>query len=58
MRVCQGLRLDQQTASFVAATAPAEANDNGVSGAFRLRTLSEQRIARRQVLEIIETNTA
>lgn len=58
MRVRQGLRLDQQTASFVAVTAPAEANDNSVSGAFRLHTLSEQRIARRQVLEIIETNTA
>jgi hypothetical protein len=43
MRVRQGLRLDQQTASFVAVTAPAEANDNRVSGVFRLHTLIELR---------------
>jgi hypothetical protein len=34
--VRQGLRLDQQTLSFVAAPALAEAHDHGMPGAFRL----------------------
>ncbi len=36
LRFRQGLRLDQQTLSFVAAPALAEAHDHGMSGAFRL----------------------
>ena len=57
-RLCQGLRLDQQAASFVAATASAEAYDDGVSGAFRLHPPREQRIARRQVLQVVQADTA
>ena len=56
LRVCQSLRFDQQTLSFVAATSPAEAYDDGISGTVRLRAPREQGIARRQKLEIVEAN--
>src|SRR5271156_667051 len=55
-RVRQRQRLDQQALSFVAAARSAEAHDNGASGAFRLRVPRQQRIARGQELEIIETD--
>jgi hypothetical protein len=52
LRFRQGLRLDQQTLSFVAAPALAEAHDHGMSGAFRRDPAREQRISGRQELEI------
>jgi hypothetical protein len=45
LRFRQGLRLDQQALSFVAAAALAEAHDHGMSGAFRLDPAREQRIS-------------
>src|SRR5262249_57711212 len=45
LRFRQGLRLDQQTLSFVAAPALAEAHDHGTSGAFRLDPARGQRIS-------------
>ena len=56
LRFRQGLRLDQQTLSFVAAPALAEAHDHGASGAFRLDPAREQRISGGQKLEIVETD--
>src|SRR5262249_31246520 len=50
LRFRQGLRLDQQTLSFVAAPALAEAHDHGMSGAFRLDPAREQRISGGQEL--------
>src|SRR5258708_15888337 len=58
LHVRQHQRLDQQTLSFVAATAPAEAHDNSPSRAFRLHPPRQQRVAPRQELEILETNAA
>ena len=54
----QSLRLNQQAAALIAAAAAAEAHDNGISCAFRLGPAREQRIARRQEIEIIETPAA
>ena len=54
LRFRQGLRLDQQTLSFVAAPALAEAHDHGTSGAFRLDPAREQRISGGQKFEIVE----
>jgi len=56
LRFRQGLGLDQQTLSFVAAPALAEAHDHGTSGAFRLDPAREQRISGGQKLEIVETD--
>ena len=56
LRFRQGLRLDEQTLSFVAAPALAEAHDHGTSGAFRLDPAREQRISGGQKLEIVETD--
>jgi hypothetical protein len=58
LHVRQYQRFDQQTLSFVAATAAAEAHDNSASRAFRLDPPRQQSIARRQELKIIETNAA
>src|SRR3984893_19373639 len=58
LHVRQSQRLDQQTLSFVATTAPAETHDNSASRAFRLHPPREQRIARRQELEIVEAKAA
>jgi len=55
-RVRQDRRLDQQTLSFITAARSAEAHDNGVSGAFRLRTARQQRIAGGQELKVTETD--
>src|SRR5260370_31288582 len=52
----QGQRLDQQALSFITATRSAEAHDNSVSDAFRLRMPRQQRIASGQELETIETD--
>jgi hypothetical protein len=57
-RICQGLRLDEQTLSFVAAAGPAESHDNSVSGAPCFRPSCDQGIARWQILKIVETNAA
>src|SRR5215510_5801946 len=56
LRFRQGLRLDEQTLSFVAAPALAEAHDHDTSGAFRLDPAREQRISGGQKLEIVETD--
>ena len=56
LRFRQGLRLDQQTLSFVAAPALAEAHDHGMSGAFRPDPAREQRVSGGQKLEIVETD--
>ncbi len=58
LRICQGLGLDEKTLSFVTATRPAEAYDDSISGAFRFGAPREQGVARRQIREIIEVNTA
>src|SRR5882724_4932828 len=58
LRICQGLRLDQQTLSFVTATGLAKAHDHSMSSTFRFHAPREQGIARRQKLEIIEANAA
>ena len=58
LHVRQCLRLDQQTLSFVAATASAEADDDREPRAFRFDPTREQRIARRQELKVIETHTS
>jgi hypothetical protein len=58
LRVCQGLRLDQQTLSFVTATSPAEAHDDGKPRAFRFGAPREQGIARRQKCEIRKADAA
>jgi hypothetical protein len=57
-RICQGLWLDQQTEALVAATGPAEAHDDGISGALGFRAPCERGIARWQILEIIKANAA
>ena len=50
----KGARLDQQTLSFIAAPAFAEAHHHGVPRAFRLDAAREQRIPGRQKFEIVE----
>jgi hypothetical protein len=58
LRLRQGLRLDQQALSLVAAPALAEAHDHGMSGAFRLDPARKQRISGGEELEIAETDAA
>src|SRR5216683_7659366 len=58
LRVGQGLRLDQQTLSFVAATAPAKPYHDSRSRALRLGPARQQRISRRQEFEIVEADAA
>ncbi len=52
---CQGVRLNQQTLSFIAAPCLAEAYHHGVPSAFRLDPAREQRIPCRQEFKIVET---
>src|SRR5271166_3119625 len=56
--VRQHLWLDQHALSLVAATAPAEADNNRISRAFRLDPACQQCIARGQELEIVQTDAA
>jgi len=56
LRFRQGLGLNQQTLSVVAAPGCAEAHDHGASGAFRLEPAREQRSSGGQKLEIVETD--
>src|SRR5271166_2001483 len=58
LRIRQGPRLDQQTLSLVAAAGPAEVDHDRIPGALGLRAPREQRVARRQILEIIEADAA
>jgi hypothetical protein len=57
LRLRQGLRLDQQTFSLVAAPAPAEGTTTACLGAFRPDPAREQRIPGAEKLEIGETDT-
>src|SRR5207247_7089868 len=54
----QGVRLDQQTLSFIAAPCLAEAYHHRVPGAFRLDPAREQRVPGRQKFEIVETRAS
>src|SRR5271165_3523656 len=58
LRICQGPRLDQQALSLVAAAGPAEAHYDRIAGALGFRAPREQRVARRQILKIIEVDAA
>jgi len=49
LRFRKGLRLDQQTLSFVAAPALAKAHDHGTSDAFRVDPAREQGVSGGQV---------
>jgi hypothetical protein len=51
LRICRGLRLDQQALSLVTATSPAEAHDDRMPAAFRFGASREQGIACRQIFE-------
>ena len=54
LHILQGLRFNQQTLSFVAATTPAEANHDGISCAFGLDPTGGQRVPCAQKFEIVE----
>jgi hypothetical protein len=54
----QGVRLNQQTLSFIAAPCLAEAYHHGVPGAYRLDPAREQRIPGRQKFKIVETRAS
>src|SRR5215467_2730164 len=54
----KGARLDQQTLSFIAASAFAEAYHHGVPRAFCLDPAREQRIPGRQKFEIVEAGAS
>jgi len=58
LRMGQGPPLDQETATFIAMTASAVADDDGKPRAVRLGASGEQRIARRKELEIVKADAA